>query len=442
MKPTYYIPNISYQSMPILNPSNTEEFEKIISSNDLNSHIFIMAATGSGKTELIKLFFIRLAILANASIVLFDPHGDLALQSAKIMDNKKDIIYIDLTLSKKRTPTINPFRLKKRDEQTIAIVAQELINALESIIGEDFSPNMEALLTPLIYILLRKGDSGIDELVRFLDDDNNHDLIEYALQNPIKVHRDFIKYQFSKGKFTKTKEALSTKLQLLLNNPIFFNFITGESTVNLEKALNNKQIVIFRLPIGKMRKTLEPAAKLIMALIQSIAFKRSDLPEELRPKTYLLCDEYQNFFSQISDEMLSESRKNNLYILGAHQYSSQLTSKSKDALMSGAKIKIVGQNSNRDLKMMAEEIQVNLQSLTDLKTGEFYIKVGSKNAIKIVNTDKWVKNNCAIPDELWKKHLKYQKKRYYKEVVDAIVVEKSSDDIIDEATMPIPKFED
>lgn len=447
MKPTYYIiDRHGRYGFPILDPFNAEEFEKVITSNDLNGHIFIMAATGSGKTELIKLFFIRLAILANASIVLFDPHGELAIQSAKLMNDKKDIIYIDLTLSKRRTPTINPFRLKKRDEQTIAIVAQELITALESIIGEDFSPNMEALLTPLIYILLRKGDSGIDELVRFLDDENNPDLIEYALQNPIKVHRDFIKYQFSKGKFTKTKEALSTKLQLLLNNPIFFNFITGESTVNLEKALNNKQIVIFRLPIGKMRKTLEPAAKLIMALIQGIAFKRSDLPEESRPKTYLLCDEYQNFFSQISDEMLSESRKNNLFILGAHQYSSQLTNKSKDALMSGANIKIVGKNSHKDLKMMAEEIQVDLQSLTDLKRGEFYIKAGSNDAIKITTTDKWLKNKGSITDELWKKHLKYQKKHYYKEVLDAIVVDNRSDDIVDKSNtarrLPIPKFED
>lgn len=424
-----------------LNPSNTEEFEKIISSHNLNGHIFIMAATGSGKTELIKLFYIRLVMLANASIVIFDPHGDLALQCAKLMNDKKDIIYIDLTLKKGLTPTINPFRLKKRDEQTIAIVAQELVTALESIIGEDFSPNMEALLTPLIYILLRKGDSGIDELIRCLDDENNPDFIEYALQNPIKAHRDFIKNQFHKGKFTKTKEALATKLQLLLNNPIFANFITGESTFNLQKALNNQQIVIFRLPKGKMRKTLEPAAKLIMALIQGIAFKRSDLPEALRPKTYLLCDEYQNFFSQVSDEMLSESRKNNLYILGAHQYSSQLSNKSKDALMSAANIKIVGKNSLKDLKMMAEEIQVDLQSLSTLKIGEFYIKVGSNNAIKIVTTNERLGNKTAISDELWKKHLKYQKKHYYKKVIDTIVVEDSLNDIVDESSLPIPRFE-
>lgn len=428
-----------------LNPFKQNEFDKIIPSFAFNNHTHIVASTRSGKTELIKLIFIRLTMYANCSIVVFDPHGDLALQCARMMDGKNDIIFIDPTLKKGLTPTINPFRLKKIDELTIAIVAQELVNALGSIIGEEFSTNMEVLLTPLIYILLRKGDSGIDELLRFLDDDNNEDLIAYALKNPIKAHQDFMKNQFSKGKFTKTKDALSTKLQLLLNNPIFANFITGESTFNLEKALNNNKIIIFRLPKGNMRKTLEPAAKLITALIQGIVFKRANLPVESRPKTYLICDEYQNFFSQMSDEMLSESAKNNLFILGAHQYLAQLDGKSKDALMSGANIKIVGRNSHKDLKVMADEIQIDLQSLTSLTTGEFYIKVGSEDAFKIVTTDERLGNKGSIEDALWKRHLKHQEKHYYKEVIDAIVVENSSDDIVDKSntarTLPMLKIE-
>lgn len=432
-------------SIPVLNPFEKEEFDKIIASQEINSHLYILASTRSGKTEFIKLMYIRLALNGGSSIVIIDPHGDLARQCAKMMNDKKDIIYVDPTLERGFTPTINPFRLKTINEETIAIVAQEIVNALESIIGAEFSPNMEALLTPLIYALLRKGDSGIDELLRFLDDENNEDLIDYALQSPIKAHSDFIKHQFLQGKFTRTKDALSTKLQILLNNPIFSNFITGDSTFNLEKALNNKKIIIFRLPKGKMKKTLEPAVKLIMALIQGIVFKRADLPEELRPKTYLICDEYQNFFSHISDEILSESGKNNLSILGAHQYISQLDVKSKDALLSGANIKIVGRNSIKDLKIMSEEIEVDIQSLKDLRIGEFYIKVGSKNAIKIVTTDKFLGYKHSISDDLWNKHLKYQKKHYYKKVTGVIDVENLSDlkahDSNAKTILPIPKFD-
>jgi len=430
--------------LPILNPMNDKDgFNNVIPANEINSHWYLLASTRSGKSEFIKLIYIKLVLEAKSSIVLFDPHGDLARQCAKIMNGKKDIIYIDPTLKKGYTPTINPFRLKKNDESTIAIVAQELIIAFESIIGTEFSTNMEVLITPLIYTLLRKGDSGVDELIRALDDEANDDIIEEALKSPIKAHVDFMRTQFKKGKFTKTKDALATKLQSFVNHPTFSNFVIGKSTVNLEKAINSNKIIIIKLPKGKMRKVLEPAAKLIMASIQGIVFKRSDLPETLRPKTHLICDEYQNFFSQMSDEILSESAKNNLFILGAHQYLSQLDGKSKDALMSGANIKIIGKNSNKDLKAMAEEIEVDLQSLKTLKQGEFFVKVGSNAAVKIVTTDKFLGNNKSIDEILWKQHLKFQRKKYYKKIIDTTVIESTDDNIANHATpsLPIPKFE-
>lgn len=443
-----YRQNISSHHLPVLDPMDKEGFDKIIAVHEMDSHIHILASTRSGKSELIKLIFIKQVQKEDGSIVVFDPNGDLSRQCAKLMNHKKDIIFIDPTIKQGFTITINPFRLKKIDEETISIVAQEIINALENIIGKEFSPNMEALLTPLIYTLLRKGDSGIDELLRFLDDDKNDDLIEYALKSPIKAHVDFIKSQFSKAKFSTTKDALSTKIQLLLNNPVFTNFTTGESTIDLEKALNNKKTIIIRLPKGKMRKTLEPAAKLIMASIQGIVFKRADLPEELRPKTYLICDEYQNLFSGMSDEMLSESAKNKLFILGAHQYSSQLTTKSKEGLMSAASIKVVGRNSNKDLKMMAEEIEVDLPQLKSLKQGQFFIKVGANNAIKIATSDKYLGDKIGISDEKWKKHLKYQIKHYYKKVSineETSVVPtndiSTTNNSKDGASLPIPKFD-
>lgn len=432
--------------VPILNPRDYEKFDHIISTYINGGHMYILGATRSGKTELIKLIWIRLFLKQDASVVVYDPHGDLALQLAKLTDNKKDIIFIDPTIKEGFTPTINPLRLKKkmRNETTIAIIAQELISAFESIIGQEFSPNMEVLLTIIIYTLLRKGDANIDDILRFLDGDEG--LIQLAIQSPIKAHVNFMKEQFSKQKFSKTKDALSTKIQLLLNNPIFSNFITGDSTFDLEKALNNKKIIIFRLPKGKMRKTLEPAAKLIMALINGIVFKRSEIADKsLRPKTYLICDEYQNFFSDISDEMLSESAKNNLFILGAHQHLSQLTVKSRDSLMSAASVKVVGRNAIKDLKVMSEELEVDVELLKKLKQGEFYIKNDSNITQKVITTDKYLDNNTAIPDKQWKKHIKYQIKHFYRKVVNTVKVQNLSSTEVNSAnestSLPIPSFD-
>ena len=400
----------------------------------------MMASTRSGKTECVKLIQARLIVDGKGSIIIFDPHGDLAKQTARMIEDKRSVVYIDPSLKNGITPTINPFRLKKNDERTSSIMAQEILNAFESIIGADFSPNMEALLIPCIYTLLRKGDSGVDELLIFMDDENNDYLIELGLQSPIKAHRNFFRNQFSKKKFEVTKNAIATKLQLLLNNPIFSNFITVDSTLNLEKLVNTTgKIIIFRLPKDTMRKTLEPAAKLIMALIQSIVLKRANLPEELRPQTYLILDEFQNLTSQTLREMLAESAKNHLSVVCMHQYLSQIDTKTKDAVLSNTNVKIVGRNSHKDLKVMADEIEVDISLLKDLKQGEFYIKVANRDAIKIVTSDKLLGDKEAVSELEWKKYLKYWKKHYYKQVIDTTNIDNNI--LKNSSSLPIPNFD-
>jgi len=421
----------------ILDTDNIQQFDEIFPIDKIENGVHWSAASGGGKTEGIKILCIRLVLKQDGSIVIFDPHGDLAQQLAKRMDNKKDIIYIDPSLENGITPTINPFRTKS----DISIMSQEIFNALESIVGTDFTPNMEVLLMPCIYVLLKKGDSGIDELSRFMDDDRNEDLIALGLKSEIAIYREFFKYQFKKSKFDVTKNALETKIQLLLNNPIFYNFVTGKSTLDLAKALNTKgKIIIFRFPKNKMRKTLEPAAKLVMAAIQGIVFQRADIPiKALRPKTYLILDEFQNFTNSTLKEMLVESRKNHLSVVCSNQHLSQLDTQTRDAVLS-SNIKIVGKNSIKDLKVMSEEIDVDLKSLKSLEKGEFYIKVGSNPAVRFRTTDKFIDNNHSISDKLWEKHLKYQKKHYYKNI---IIDEVDTNPSITENSnvLPTPKFD-
>jgi ABC-type cobalamin/Fe3+-siderophores transport system ATPase subunit len=171
-----------------------------------------------------------------------------------------------------------------------------------------------------------------------------------------------------------------------------------------------------------MRKVLAPAIKLIMALIQGIVFQKADSAKDLRPKTYLICDEFQNFFSQISDEILSESGKNNLFITMAHQYLTQLDTTSRDGVLSGANIFVVGKNSDKELNAMAKQIEVDVSLLKNLKRGEFYIKVASNNAIKIVTTDKYIDDKYSMSEIEWKRIKKQQRKRYYKKIDETLEI--------------------
>lgn len=423
-----------------LDPEDSQNFDKTLAIPQLFVHAYILAMSGVGKTEIIKNLIIRFYLEKMSNSIIIDLDGDLSRQIARVIADKKAVVYIDMMSPKKFTSIYNPFRIKHQDMVSLSIMSQELLIAIASIIGADFSPNMEAILIPCIYVLLIKGDSGIDELMLFMDDKNNKYLIELGLKSPIPTHRKFFEQQFSKSKFKITKDAIATKLQILLNNPLFANFIIGKSTLNLEKLMASKgKIIIFRFP-----KSMISAAKLLMASIQGIALKRVKIPElEMRPKTYLFLDEFQNFVNPTLQEMLSGTRKYNLSVICANQKLSDIDTKTKDGLLTNAHIKIVGKCSYKDAKTMADELSLDTQQLMELQKGEFYTKVDSNMPIKVMATDRYLGDREALPDMYWKKHLKYWRKKYATKIIDATVVESIDDKVVDNSTpsLPIPKFD-
>ena len=422
-----------------LDPTDPKTIDGVLISPMLFVHAYILAMSGMGKTEIMKILILRFYLEKMSNIIILDLNGDLSRQIARVVANKKDIVYIDMMNTKKFTPIHNPLRTKHRDTASLSIMSQELLIAIKSIIGTDFTPNMEAVLIPCIYTLLQKGDSGIDELITFMDNEHNEYLIELGLKSPIKSHRDFFDNQFTKVKLDKTKDAIATKLQILLNNPLFANFIIGKSTINLEKLMKSiGKIIIFRFP-----KSMVPAAKLLMASIQGIALKRASLPEEMRPKTYLFLDEFQNFVNPTLQEILSESRKYKLSVICAHQNLSQIDTKTRDSLMSNTHIKIAGNNSIKDSKIMADEIGIAPLQLMELQKGEFYVKVDSKTPVKVMAIDRFIGDNDALPEMQWKQHQKYWRKEYYTKIIDTTVIESTDDNIANHSTpsLPIPKFE-
>lgn len=402
----------------ILDP-NKQDFNELIPPKERLKHTYILGATGAGKSEVIKTLIYSDIKDIESSIVLLEPHGDLASEVAKMVKDKNRLIIIDPYMCKEKIPTINPFEIKNKDEETISIMTQELVSAFETGIGLEWSHNMEAVLAPCISTLLRKENTDIYELQKFMDDNKNDDLVELGKKSPIKGHRDFFNSQFKKEKLDVTKDAIATKLQTLLNDSVFANLITGKSSIDLEKQINTKgKVIIFKLTKGKMKNTLSLYSRLIMATIQGIVLRRQNIEEQLRPRTNLYLDEFQNFIGSTIEEILTESRKYKLFVTFAHQTISQLDRNIKGIVLSNTNIKIVGRNSNDNLKIMGKELQTDIDKLENLEEGVFFLKVGVKEAIKIRNTDKFIGNKAAIDDEIWKEHLQYQLENYYKDIKD------------------------
>lgn len=407
-------------SLTMLEPDNVS-FEQVIPEEERKRNTHIIANSGAGKSTILKTFISK-DLKEGNTVVVMDPDGEFAEQVAQMVEDPSKLVFIDPYAKKGETPTINPLQIiHNDDENVISSMTQELVVAFENGIGLEWSVNMEAVLYPCISTLIRKGNSDIYELQRFMNNDYNQDLIELGKKSPIKAHREFFQKQFHQEKLDVTKDALGTKLQVLLNDPVFANLVTGDSTINLEKKINSQgKVIVFKFSIGEMVSTLTLFSRLIMALIQGIIFRRKKLSQNKIYDTHLYLDEFQHFVSPSITTMLTQSRKKKCYTTLAHQtISGQLSKKMQDIVASCTHYKLAGQNSYENHKIMSNALQVEIDTLQNLENGCFISKVGANPYMEIKYSDKFIGNNASVVDDKeWDKYLKYQIEKYYRPIED------------------------
>ena len=94
---------------------------------------------------------------------------------------------------------------------------------------------MKVVLVPCVATLLRKGSSNIFELQRLIQGEK--ELVNLGKKSPNKWHREFFETQFDDEKLDVTKDAITTKIQALLNeDETFLNMVIGEDTLDLEEV--------------------------------------------------------------------------------------------------------------------------------------------------------------------------------------------------------------
>lgn len=224
----------------------------------LKKHVYNVGQSGSGKSENQKPVIYDLERRSrkkrNISIGVLEPHGDLAQEVLFFRLHQKKyrnrLVYINPTINKLLgideiySPVINPFDISSTDEDTIDAFAQENTNAFKEMLkgsrSGDYglSRNMDAVIKPCVATLLRKGDSDLKELKRFMGK-NNKDLIQLGKKSPDPEHREFFENGFTNEQFNITKNSLYIKLQSLLNSPVFRRLVVGKSTIDLQHAFNS-----------------------------------------------------------------------------------------------------------------------------------------------------------------------------------------------------------
>lgn len=382
-------------------------------------HTYITAGTGGGKSELMKGLIYTVLLTQKykdkskrENFILLEPHSDLSTQVFNLCSNlKADTVILDPFLDNDLTPIINPFDFEGTEKE-LDSYSEELLAVFKEVLGAEFTLNAEALLMPCISTLLKIPNTSLYDLQTFMNDEENQELVKRGAITKNFAHKNFFETNFYSSNLNSTKRAVFLKLQTLLNNKTFSNLTTGETTLDIEKIMNNGTNLIIKLNKKKMKETIKPFGRFIISKVQSVALNRAELKESQRPKTHLFIDEFQNFITPTVEEILTESRKYKLFLTMAHQVVTQLEeSKLKDIILSNTNIKIVGKNGIKTLKILSSEIGVKFEDMQGLKVGEFYGKIGNSTAFKFYH--RLVEFHFFDFGEHTKKNLEENKKLYY-----------------------------
>lgn len=376
-------------------------------------HCFITGGTGSGKSETLKYLISRDLRRKNKSaVIVLDPHGQLAEDVARFEMNRGNdrLIYIDPIASEGHQITLNPFSVSDTSLQALEVQGAHLLGALEQIVGSSFTINMSALAGPLIATLLHRPESDLTDLLRFLDNKNNRDLVEYgATKLPYDQHRNFFKTQFQSAHFEPSKAALRSRLQGLLNSPTIKAFTTGQSSFDLETALGDGKFLVFNLSAANVSADATRAiGQFIVALVQGYAIRR----KTDQPSIYLYADECQYFISKTTENVLGESRKFGLHLILATQRTEQVGSGVLDAILGNVGVFLAGRNKGKTLNVMSRELGEEGDHIRQLKTGQFIVSLlgGPPVTIKVPLTG----DKLRMSEGDWNRLLANQLATYYR----------------------------
>ncbi len=316
-----------------------------VDNYDPFQHTLIAGTSGSGKSK--ALFVLLKALEAKYGngirIIMVDPHGEFS----KLMPNAKIVDFIGnyiepLDVGKDKTPMLtqlvsqliaSSIGQENKYSERVLFYAVHLLSS----IGKLELNNISALLTDSSVKAEFVSQCDNDEVKRFFDEEYN-DIHIHHFNNAILPILNFIgEYQLYLGKEKKRESLLDTihdnKMTIVSFDPKFF----GRRMISfLAGAIINQMYIL------------------------AITGKLQDKP------TILVVDEFPRVETRVTRDILSETRKFNLFAYLSCQYLGQLSKDVLDSIVSNTRNIIAFKINRQDATM--------LSSIMEIKVEEYFKK--------------------------------------------------------------------
>lgn len=403
-----------------------------IKESDRQAHTYIVAGSRSGKSELLKILIHNYIKKGFSSLIILDPSGKLASEVAHFQNftgtaNDSKLIYFDPYLGQKNGvyPVINPFECTYKDLYRLDRATDELTRAINQILADTssgFTDQMGLIVKRMISVLIYKGNGSFWDLLRFLNNEQNNDLIEIGKKHPNQAVREFFIYRFGQDKdLSVSISGIKTRIENLTSNTLFMRTTTGKSTIDLQIALDSRKYLIFNLSKGSLGENVSKyLGKLIVAQVQILSLQRQDRPPESYPPVHIFIDEMHNYITQSIEQILTESAKYKYYLTLANQYTGQSdrptgASQFYTALLGNTWIKVIGKAGYDTIADMSREMGVTKDVLNQLEKGKFYVRVGNSTPFLLTASKRLLDTKHSMSPQEWEKLTAEQLRKYYRQ---------------------------
>jgi hypothetical protein len=348
-------------------------------TEDRRRHLYLIGKTGMGKTTLMQNMLVA-DIESGDGLCLIDPHGDLAESVAACVPSHRtnDVILFDAG-NRDRVIGFNP--LACDDPSRIDQVTSGTVSALKKLY-DSWGPRLEDTLRSAVFAIVERGGNLLS-VMRLLGEKNYREQVVPLIRDP--VVRSFWLYEFagwSDNYRTEAVAAIQNKLRPFVVNSTIRAIVTHpRPALDFRRIMDDGKVLIVNLSKGRLgedNSTLLGA--LLVTSIQQAAMTRADIPEQDRRDFALYVDEFQNFTTGSFASMLSEARKFRLSLVCAHQYLTQLTPETSDAVFGNVGSIVAFQVGSDDAVKLAEQLgkypgQIAPENLTGLPKYTAYVRL-------------------------------------------------------------------
>ncbi|MCZ8017228.1 MAG: type IV secretion system DNA-binding domain-containing protein [Limnobacter sp.] len=316
--------------------SNLNDNSVALSPADLGRHLYIIGATGVGKSTLMARM-IRQDIDKELPTIVLDPHGDLfnEIKDGLSDDQRQRACIADLSAPEGSFGLDLLDMSGNRSDIRLNFVCNQLIAVFRKVLYRDqpegFGPMFESYFRNALMLLVLGSSTAcsLSDFDRvFGDPKYRADLLAHCNDEMVvRFWKQTAVRAGGEAALENIAPYIVSKLTQFTGSPLIRPIIDGSRTnVNFARIFDDRGILLINLAKGFVGETDAALVGTLFTIeLFATALARTSVRRQERTRVRLYMDEFQTYASDVLSQMLAECRKFRLELVLANQSLTQIS---------------------------------------------------------------------------------------------------------------------